>query len=471
MNNRKKSAGKDHLMVKIPAWLPSVENLAIEADLEPDRLRIVIHQCFLCWLSTTNSKNTKKSHFITDGYFPIYSVILRQIATDKYAKYLALLIQHGILERKTNYEGGSNYLIGVHSQLYRWCQPDNMCGPLRFRDEKVTQYKIIKSVLRTRDRYRLEDVTVTGEKKLLPIHEALRQFVLNTTIDLKQAAAIEHNHNPTFGTDAYAELDMLHLEMICNGDAWWASIDDFGERLHTHITNLPKRFRPAMRFKDYEDTPMVCIDIRNSQPYFSSMLAVGKIFDEILLEFHPMRKLIDELARQPDYVHYRHLCESGKFNSFLGMIRGVDPAIAKVEFFPAVIYSMRKINPACAAMRNEFRRFFPGVYKFFMAVKRLTENDLPELQHIIKEAKGKYRGSNNAHKILPCMMQRAEARVMYQYIAPWMLSEGIQPFLTLHDAWYVLPHHVDQTIEIIQQVFRELGVTPPVLVIKNLSEE
>ena len=458
-------------MVKIPAWLPSVDGLAIEAGLEPDRLRIVIHQCFLCWLATTKSKSNKKSHFITDGYFPVYSVILRQIATDRYAEYLALLIKHEVLERKTNYEGGGNYLIGVHSQLYRWRQPENMNGPIRFRDEKVTQYKVIKSVLRTRDRYRLEDVTVAGKKKLLPIHETLRQFVLSTTIDLEQAVAIEYSHDATFATDAYAELDMMHLEMICNGDVWWFSIDDFGERLHSHITNLPKRFRPAMRFKGYEDTPLVCIDIKNSQPFFSSTLATGNIFDELLPEFHPMRELIDELAGQPDYVHYRHLCESGKFNSYLGMIRGVDPAIAKVEFFRAVIYAMRKISPADAAMRNEFRRFFPGVYKFFMAVKRLTENDLPELQHIIKETKGKYRGSNNAHKILPCMMQRAEARVMYQYIAPRMLSEGIKPFLTLHDAWYVLPQHVDQTIEIIQQAFRDLGVTSPILQMKNLSEE
>ena len=232
---------------------------------------------------------------------------------------------------------------------------------------------------------------------------------------------------------------MLHLETICNGDTHWVTVDDYGERLHSHITNLPKRFRPAIRFKGYEDTPLVCIDIKCSQPYFSSILTTGKIFDELLTEFHPMRKLIDELSTQPDYVHYRYLCETGKFNAFLGTMRGIDPAIAKVEFFRAVIYAKRKISPADAAMRNEFKRFFPGVYKFFMAAKRLTENDLPELRHIIKETKGKYRGSNNSHKILPCMMQRAEARAMYQYIAPRMVSEGVQPFLTQHDAWYYTP--------------------------------
>ena len=458
-------------MVKSPTWLPPVEDMANEAGLEPDRLRIIIHQCFLCWLATANSKSKKKSHFLIDGYFPLYSVILRQVATDRYAEYLALLIKHGVLERKTNHEGGGNYLIGVHSQLYRWRQPDYVQEPIKFRDEKVTQYKVIKVVLKTRDRYRLEDVDVTGKKKLLPIHQTLKQFIIDTTIDMEQAAAIERNHDPNFATDAYAELDMLHLEMICNADTRWVKVDDFGERLHSHITNLSKRFRPAIRFKGYEDTPLVCVDIKCSQPYFSSTLATGKIFDELLPEFQPMRKLIDELSMQPDYVLYRHLCESGKFNSFLGTMRGIDPAIAKVEFFKAVIYAKRKISPADAAMRNEFRRFFPGVFKFFMAAKRLTEIDLPQLQHIIKQTKGKYRRSNNSHKILPCLMQRAEARVMYQYIAPRMLSEGIQPFLTLHDSWYVLPQHVDQTIEIIQQAFRDLGVNPPALHVKNLAEE
>ncbi len=456
-------------MVKIPTWLPPVEELANPANLEPDRLRIVIHQCFLCWLAAAKSKSKKKAHFIVDGYFPLYSVILRQVATDRYSEYLALLIKHGVLERKTNYEGGANYLIGVHSQLYRWRQPDNVSGPLRFRDEKVTQYKIIKAVLKTRDRYRLEDVDITGKKKLLPIHQTLKQYIMDTTIDMEHAADIERARDPNFGTDSYAELDFLHLQTVCNGDTHWVKVDDFGERLHSHITNLPKRFRPAIRFKGYEDTPLVCIDLKCSQPYFSSILTTGKIFDELLPEFYPMSKLINELSMQPDYVHYRHLCERGKFNSFLATIRGVDSAVAKIEFFKAVIYSKRKISPADAAMRNEFKRFFPGVFKFFMSAKRLTEIDLPELQHIIKETKGKYRASNNSHKILPCLLQRLESRTV-QLIAEKLIAGGLTPYLTIHDAFLVLPEHVEQAVDIINATFNELGVNPPALHIKNLAD-
>jgi hypothetical protein len=150
------------------------------------------------------------------------------------------------------------------------------------------------------------------------------------------------------------------------------------------------------------------------------------------------------------------------------MMRDIDPAVAKVEFFKAVIYAKRKIGPADVTMRNEFRRFFPGVYKFFVAVKRLDEKDLPLLKDIIVETKGKYRVSNNSHKILPSLLQKLESRVI-QLVAERMIAEGLKP-LTIHDAFLVLPEQVDQAVDLINATFNELGVNPPALHIKNLAE-
>ena len=467
MGHKKKDAGKDYLMVKIPAWLPAVEGIAGNAGLITDRLRIVINQFFLCWLHANKSPNKKKMHILGNGYFPVSSAILREVATDRYLEYVELLILLGVIERKTNHEGGGNYSPGFHSQLYRFLLPDVTGATLKFRDEKVTDYRTIKSVLKKRDRYVLDDKQHTGKLKLLPVHETLKQYVLDTTIDMDLAVAIERKHNPDFATDAYAELDMLHLEAVCNGDVGFFCVDSFGERFHHHILNLNKRFRPAIRFKGFEQSPLVSIDIACSQNYFCSMLP--PLFDRLLHDFEPLRSLIDELSKQPDYIYYRYLCETGKLNSFLGMMRDIDPAVAKVEFFKAVIYAKRKIGPADVMMRNEFRRFFPGVYKFFVAVKRLDETDLPLLKDIIVETKGKYRVSNNSHKILPCLLQRLESRVV-QLIAEKMIAIGLTPILSIHDAFLVLPEQVDQAVDLINATFNELGVNPPALHIKNLAE-
>ena len=472
MGHRKKNAGKDYLMVKIPAWLPPVESIAGDADLITDRLRIVINQFFLCWLHANKSPNKKKMHILGNGYFPVSSAILREVATDRYIEYVDLLIQLGVIERKANYEGGRNYSPGFHSQLYRFLLPDIKGASLKFRDEKVTDYRTIKSVLKKRDRYVLDDKEHIGKLKLLPVHQTLKQYVLDTTIDMELAAAIEREHNPDFATDAYSELDMLHLEAVCRGDVGFFCVDSFGERFHHHILNLNKRFRPAIRFNGFEQTPLVSIDIACSQNYFCSMLPL--FFDRLLHDFEPLRSLINELSKQPDYIYYRYLCETGKFNTYLGLMRDIDPNIAKVEFFKAVIFAKRKIGPADVMMRNEFRRFFPGVYKFFMAVKRLDETDLPALKDIIVETRGKYRVSNNSHKILPSLLQRLESRVVQilceKIIAQGDEGQGLAPILSIHDAFLVLPEHVDRTVDLINATFGELGVNPPVLVVKNLAE-
>lgn len=466
MGHRKKNAGRDFLNVKIPAWMGDVGKLAAGADLKADRLRIVLHQFFLCWLMAAKSANRKKLHLYHDGYFPVSSYILRQVATDRYFEYVALMLRLGLIEKKSGQEGGANYSPGYHSQMYRFLLPDTAGAKIKFRDETVTDYRTIKSVLKKRDRYVLDDYEDSRRLKLLPIHETLKGFVLGTIIDMDIAADIEKKLNPSFATDAYAELDMLHLAAICSGDIGWHVVDSFGERYHNHIINIKKEFRPAIRFRGYEGEKLVSLDISCSQPFFLSQIASGKLFETLLQEFTPLSGLINELSKQPDYRHYRGLCEAGTFNRFLGAMRDIDPDIAKIEFFKAVVYSKKKVGPGDVAMRNEFRRFFPGVYKFIMAVKRLNENDLPALKNIIVETKGKYRVGNNSHKILPCLLQRAESR-MIQNIAARMVSEGLGPFLVIHDAFLVLPDHVDRTIGVINEAFNALDIAPPTLKLKS----
>ena len=98
----------------------------------------------------------------------------------------------------------------------------------------------------------------------------------------------------------------------------------------------------------------------------------------------------------------------------------------------------------------------------FMAIKRSDERLLPELKNIIRPTGKKFRylKSNDAHKLIACLMQRSESALMYQVVAPKLISENIR-FVTIHDALILLPEHVPQAQRILQEAFESLSIPVP----------
>lgn len=75
-------------------------------------------------------------------------------------------------------------------------------------------------------------------------------------------------------TEQYNDIE-ASVQRIKNGDLFW-SIDNTSGRFHSNVTNMAKGLRPYLRIKG---EPLVNIDIKNSQPYLSSILLTdpGKI--------------------------------------------------------------------------------------------------------------------------------------------------------------------------------------------------
>ena len=137
------------LSVRIPVWIKSVDEIAEEYSLNPDRLRVMLHQFFLCYLKNERLRKSKSGANYLDEYFPVSSQLLRRTCTDNYKLYVDALIEEGIIECHVNKMGGKSYLPGSHAQLYRWLG----ISPYAFRSETITERAVIKSVLRTRDMY------------------------------------------------------------------------------------------------------------------------------------------------------------------------------------------------------------------------------------------------------------------------------------------------------------------------------
>lgn len=100
----------------------------------------------------------------------------------------------------------------------------------------------------------------------------------------------------------------------------------------------------------------------------------------------------------------------------------------------------------------------------FLTIKRLDETILPELKEVIRPTgvKFKYPGSNNAYKLVSCLMQRAESSIMYQVIAPRLIDAGIK-FVTVHDSFILSQENEELARAIIKASFEDIGLSAPTL--------
>jgi hypothetical protein len=448
MNNQAISIGNElkPLTVQIPIWIESVEEIAIKANLKPDRAKAVLHQFFLAWFKNEMIRKNKKVNLLPE-YFAVSSEILKEIGTRDYNRYVTLLLKGKIIERKENSNGGRCYSPGRHAQLYRWILPVNYVGILQFRIDKITDFLTIKSILRTRDNHQKVSFKMGEERENSSIFETLKSYVLETTI--------------------------INADYQLIDEVTWFVVDDFGRRFHHIISSMPKEQRKFLRFKGHEQTPLVTIDFKNSQPFFSAMLSSKTLIDTLLPEFKAALPLAEQLINKPDFLLYRQLCVEGRLYEFFLEALGIDPSI-KVErdkiketLFRAVLFSRKRVYGDDKRFKLHFQSAFPSVFSFFSAIKQMNEDELPELKSIIipNNANFKFKQSNNSYKLLASMMQRAESRMIYQVIAPRLIEAGIK-FITVHDSFIVLPEKVEQTNIIIRESFESICLPSPKLSIK-----
>ncbi len=427
-------------------------------------MKVMLHQFFLCYIKNERLRRWHKDKNFLDGYFPVSSVLLRQTCTNKYTEYVQALMAAGVIEKKRSKYGNACYLVGGFAQLYRWTPPSIFEGPVSFRVDIVSGYKQVKSVLVTRDKHVKRGKQVAAEySKENPIYGQLSAYLDNMEFD--KAFTGEYEQHTV--TD---DLKFLMAEAYANKDLEWFSQDDFGFRLHHPIAGLPKIYRNRLRFKDRPDEKLVVLDIRNSQPYFSAVCMNKHLITTYLNDFTPVLPHIERYSRTCDFGHYRQLCIEGRLYEFILERMELNPKDEKerdkikVHLFSSVLFSRLSVTGEKKKFRDYFRKEFPSVHAMFQTIKRLNETTLPGLKEVIRPTgvKFKYPKSNNAYKLVSCLMQRAESAMMYQVIAPRLIDAGIK-FVTIHDSVIISPENEPLTRQIIKASFEDVGIPAPQL--------
>lgn len=328
---------------------------------------------------------------------PLYSKILQKMMGRKYARIIADLMAHEVVER-------GPYRVGKHARLYRLT--DRYAADTHRRVE-LTGKVLCKKIAAHR----------AGERAdWLPVHHYLNAWLQLIRLDISDKMY-----------DKYAK-QKLAMDMIRNGDLR-LEVDKY-QRVHTNVTNLKRSLR---KYLTLGKGKLVELDICNSQPLMLSILLRDYYsnLEEFLVATSPALKSLSEEERNPllplpplcaalseshklpdDVVHYIELCEKGKIYQYLEQnLTHKLTALAglKRRVLSRVFYCK---NPDQGNdLSSQFAALFPHVSEFIRFLKR------------------------NDYRHLPQQLQRVEAGLVVHGVCTRLMNEYPHvPVLTVHDS-------------------------------------
>lgn len=473
----------------VPIGLGNIEKLVEGTKFKPDRIRAIYHQLFLNRLADSTNKDLIEKPKFKNGWVSVHSAVFKKVATNEFIEYLNFLEVKGLmLKRRDNITGGKKYTPNSESQQYKIPeQLLNIPNEVRhFKKEKIHDHCTLKSIHILKESYRKSVKLV----QLSPIHEQLKEMLSFLRFNTEAAEAyikkiksgeIQIKGEPIEKTKSrnYREL-LLLMDAVNEGNYLRCSVDLFGERFHTPISNLWKKLRPFIFFSDHEDQPLRILDLSNSQPFFASISIDSNAIGKVLPEYLKTINGLEEVKKNQDFKTFAELCAKGKLYEYWRDIRNFEKNdagrnIAKAEIFTIMFDKKRKIKNTEKAehkefyeMLKQFANHFPSIYKCFNKIKSSDEELLPFIKSVFINEYGAFEGKKSYHKVLASMMQRMESRIMLHRIAPKLIEIGITPFVTVHDSFILPSKYADIALQIIAKEFKMLGIQPPH--IKNESD-
>jgi hypothetical protein len=453
------------VMACVPAGMPELETMLADTGLDPDRMRLVLHQFYSSRISQSANPKNRESQLYKDGWVPMYGRILYSAGGgNSHQKYLMFLEDNNLIVPKRNKAGNKSCVVGKYACLYK-INPDllNVPGYNRhFRQEQITSQKVLRSLEIIRKRYGSK----TLSKNVEPIHQQLIEMTRESMFDIASADEYVFEKKPK-NQPIKEYMDMM--QGFNDGLLYHGTVDSFGERLYTPISGTWKPLRQFLRFRDKPNLELHELDIANSQPFFSSICVNPKAIKELLPEFEPIADALAKLCLYDDYKMYSHLCQQGLIYEYWASVLKIPKKEAKIDFLASVMYS----RPG--SMKMEVRRakmyfevHFPTVAEMFKFVKSRPETTLPFIKDVYVH-NGKFQGRTSYFKNLPLMMQRLESRLIIKRICPILIEKGIR-FLTVHDSFIAEPDSIPIIKEVIDAEFVKIGVRPPTTSVRKAGK-
>lgn len=396
-----------------------------------------------------------KRDLITEsGYVPINSSVIRNYFKD-YLSYLDYLLQTGVLitdgiavkeEKSYGYKFSPEYenqpMIRYIYLSARDVQPEPLLEERFNRHTRKFEHNPLRDFPYLSHWY---------EQKKLEINPIAGDFARHRRL------IADRSHSDKDPQLQYQSA--LYNIMALENKEYKAQIDSNVHRLHSAITNIQKDYRNFLR---YDGQELTAIDISNSQPFLLTILLrlefwdrdsdayinIGHLPENIQEVFTP--KLLHEikkyLADTPEekFVNYIREASEGHLYEFMQKkINKPDIDRSRVKTMTLITFfsDNRYLNQPAedAALKRQFRRLFPEIYKLIALGKRGRKNRFA------------------------CLMQSVESEIILHRCCRRIWGEGEHkvPVFTIHDSIATTSGNVDFVKRIMdEELTMAAGVHP-----------
>lgn len=465
------------LTVVLPVHLGNIDDLVQGTKLCSDRIKVLFHQIYSLWIFDELNDKKRDSYYHKEGWVNLSGERLMSLLTNQYTQYDKFLEDNRIIEIKRNHNGTKSYVSGERCTPYRinprLLKPKNR---RRFKHARITDYKTLKAISNDQDKF--EDEQYSDEfRAIIPfctIHKKMNKMLSSfyfdtaglskfiTKIGLGQLTLKRKSIRGIIDAEMTAHLindNSIPKPIVCA----------FGERFHSVFSRLPREYRYFMRIKNVNE-PLCSVDISNCQPYLVALIInYPDVVRQILPEFTIIIDKISQL-KLSKAIQYLDLCAKGEIYEFWLENRHTlqDRDDAKDEFIKRILFDSEQYQKKKYKLAREiFKTLFADVTEAISIMKTTDEKEFPLMKELFSDKKGRFSGKKCYHKLISCMCQRLESRLMTGLIVPALIKQDVGSFLTIHDSVLIPESKSILAQQIFIDCFKRLGVKPPTVKIDH----
>jgi hypothetical protein len=357
-------------------------------------------------------------------------------------KYLSGLIELGVIIR-------SGFAIKGQTSYKYGFAPDYKSKYLSF---PLNNARLIRRIEKA------QNEVLKVSVKSIRSHSEQTKYLKQLTISDNFNEFIESHY--TTETDQYNSI-LGSATRIINGEIFY-SIDNTSGRFHSNITNMAKGLRPYLRIKG---EPLVNIDIKNSQPFLSTILLTdpGKV--SYLTNNPAFALLLQSLkvSLNQDVKQYISLVISGQIYEYL-----------MTEFAKEGL-TLSRTETKRQVLRILFARNRMPKDEINKKCRQIFKNRFPTVHRIFSKVRGSEKGDKFQNfKRFAILLQRIESYLMLDVILKRIYKELPGTIaVTVHDSIMtgILTNNVEAVRKImIDELTFFIGFQPQIK-IEGINEE
>jgi len=449
----------------VPIHSPGLDEL-FETTRDADKARVILQHLFHMRQVMKENQNFAGGLDRNERWCPLLASNLKKLVRD-YNRILKILVDSNIIEYKTNNTGGKSYYPNKYSMIYRPVFSKRLLlqDSIRYRKEDITTPGVIKSVGRYyHQRY---DKQVARLLRSTPWYQSCLEFMDRLELDITE----EEIHQLDVKN---ADFTSIQAAQFNSGILKFVTRDEYGYRIHSHVTNLSKKLRPFLHLKDCNDQ-LVLVDVKCSQPYMLAALCRYPELIELIPEFRPVASKLRQLSGSTNIRLFFEECRRGVFYDELMKITGLKKKPLKELLFGHIFFASlfgHKNNEDLARERRGARHLFSSKFKDILQIlddlKRTKRSTLPFVYDVTKTIGKNGRTYGKLYCTANLMTNRLETSLLLDRITRTCVNIGIET-CTIHDAWILKEQDLKAFKAVFHAVFDKLGLPAPKLDMEYLN--